>query len=286
MKFTKMHGLGNDYVYVNCYEETVENPSQLAVLISDRHFGVGSDGLVLILPSKVADFQMRMFNPDGSEAQMCGNAIRCVGKYVYDNGMTRSTTVTIETLAGIKELALKTDSSGKVCMVKVDMGAPVLEPAKIPVNSSLERFIDQPVTVDGNEYRVTCVSMGNPHAVSFVESVSTFPLEKVGPRMENHPLFPERTNAEFVEVLGRDHLKMRVWERGTGETMACGTGACAVLVAACLNGISERNAVVELPGGKLQIGWNAENGHVYKTGPATMVYSGEIDLHGLGFSGK
>lgn len=286
MRFTKMHGLGNDYVYVNCFEETVENPSQLAAWISDRHFGVGSDGLVLILPSETADFKMRMFNADGSEAQMCGNAIRCVGKYVYDHGMTRSTTLTIETLAGTKILELELDNSGKVCLVKVDMGVPVLKPGEIPVKSSLEIFIDQPVWVDSREFRVTCVSMGNPHAVSFVEDVSAFPLMKVGPQMEYHPLFPERINAEFVQVLNREHLKMRVWERGAGETMACGTGACAVLVAACLNGLSERKAVVELPGGKLQIEWNADNGHVYKTGPATIVFTGEIDMKVLSSNGK
>lgn len=286
MRFTKMHGLGNDYVYINCFEETVENPSQLAAWISDRHFGIGSDGLVLILPSEIADFRMRMFNADGSEAQMCGNAIRCVGKYVYDHGMTRSTTLMIETLAGIKVLELELDNSGKVRLVRADMGIPVLKPREVPVNSPLDIFIDQPVWVDSSEFRVTCVSMGNPHAVSFVGDVSSFPLEKVGPQMENHPLFPERINAEFVQVLTREHLKMRVWERGAGETMACGTGACAVLVAAYLNGLSERNAVVELPGGKLQIEWNTDNGHVYKTGPATVVFTGEINLKDLSCNGK
>lgn len=278
MKFTKMHGLGNDYVYVNCFDEQVVNPSYAAKLVSDRHLGIGSDGLVLILPSQKADFRMRMFNPDGSEAQMCGNAIRCVGKYVYDHGMTQSKTITVETLAGIKTLELFSDASGKIDLVKVDMGEPVLLPKDIPVNSPLDKFVDQPVQVGGTEFRVTCVSMGNPHAVSFVKVVSAFPLEKVGPLMEHHPLFPQRVNAEFVQIVNKTRLRMRVWERGTGETMACGTGACAVLVAACLNGISDRTATIELPGGELMIHWDIQNNHVYKTGPATFVYTGEIEV--------
>lgn len=278
MKFTKMHGIGNDYVYINCFEEKVENPSELAKFISDRHFGVGSDGLVLILPSEKADFRMRMFNSDGSEAEMCGNAIRCVGKYVYDNGLTRRKTVTVETLAGIKVLELFPGKDQKIELVKVDMGEPVLNPRDIPVYSSLERFIGEPVTIGGEEYRVTCVSMGNPHAVTFVQNVRDFPVEKIGPLMENHSIFPKRTNAEFVEIADRNHLKMRVWERGAGETMACGTGACAVLVASFLNGFTERKANVELPGGTLFIEWNEENNHVYKTGPAAYVFTGFLDI--------
>lgn len=278
MKFTKMHGLGNDYVYVNCFNEQVTDPSRTAKLVSDRHLGIGSDGLVLILPSRKADFAMRMFNPDGSEAQMCGNAIRCVGKYVYNHGMTQSKTITVDTLAGIKTLELIPDASGKVGLVKVDMGEPVLLPIDIPVNSPLDRFVDQQVQIGDMEFKVTCVSMGNPHAVSFVKDVSAFPLEKVGSLLETHPLFPQRVNAEFVQVLNKSRLKMRVWERGTGETMACGTGACAVLVAACLNGVSDRTAIIELPGGELMITWDVHNNHVYKTGPATFVYSGEIEV--------
>lgn len=278
MKFTKMHGIGNDYVYINCFEEKVENPSELARFVSDRHFGVGSDGLVLILPSESADFRMRMFNSDGSEAEMCGNAIRCVGKYVYDNKMTDKKTVTVETLAGVKVLELFTGEDQKVDLIRVDMGEPILNPKDIPVDSNLERFINQPVRVMDDEYHVTCVSMGNPHAVTYVQDVKEFNLEKIGPLMENHVLFPKRINAEFVEIVNRSYLKMRVWERGAGETMACGTGACAVLVASCLNGLSERKATIELLGGNLIIEWNEEDNHVYKTGPATFVFTGFLDL--------
>lgn len=276
MKFTKMHGIGNDYVYINCFEEKVEKPGELVKFISDRHFGIGSDGLVLILPSSKADFRMRMFNPDGSEAQMCGNAIRCVGKYVYDNNMTDKKSVSIETLAGIKYLELITDKKDKVAMVKVDMGEPILKARDIPVDSDLELFANQPLQVFGGEYRVTCVSMGNPHAVIYVKNVSEFPVEKIGPEIEKHPLFPEKINVEFVEVINSKMLKMRVWERGTGETMACGTGACAVLVASSLNGVSERKATVELLGGNLDIEWNESNNRVYMTGPAAFVFTGEL----------
>lgn len=277
MKFTKMHGIGNDYVYINCFEEQVENPSNFARFVSDRHFGVGSDGLVLILPSKSADFRMRMFNSDGSEAEMCGNAIRCVGKYVYDNKMTDKKSLSIETLAGIKFLELSEGEDGKIKLVKVDMGEPVLTSKDIPVDSSLGRFVNEPVKVEGEQFQVTCVSMGNPHAVTFVQNVKDFPLEKIGPLMETHPLFPKKINAEFVETVSKSYLKMRVWERGAGETMACGTGACAVLVASCLNGLSERKATIELLGGNLTIEWNQENNHVYKTGPATFVFTGLLE---------
>ncbi|NLP14072.1 MAG: diaminopimelate epimerase [Clostridium sp.] len=277
MKFTKMHGLGNDYIYVNCFNETVEEPSKVAKFVSDRHFGIGSDGLVLIMPSDKADFRMRMFNSDGSEAEMCGNAIRCVGKYVYDNGMIKKDVVSIETLAGIKILEL-TIKNNSVELVRVDMGEPILEPVNIPVLSGKELFKSEPVTINGMEFKVTCVSMGNPHAVSYVESVDDFPLEQIGSKMETHELFPKRINAEFVEVVDRTTLKMRVWERGAGETLACGTGACAVLVASVLNGISERKATVKLLGGDLIVEWDENNNHVYKTGPAVKVFEGEIEI--------
>ncbi|NMB33612.1 MAG: diaminopimelate epimerase [Clostridium sp.] len=277
MRFTKMHGLGNDYVYIDCFEETINDPSRLAKAISDRHFGIGSDGLVLIMPSNKADFRMRMFNSDGSEAEMCGNAIRCVGKYVYDNDLMRKEILNIETLAGIKtlELTIKEDN---VELVRVDMGEPILEPEKIPVISKKEIFKSEPVIIGDREFKVTCVSMGNPHAVTFIDDVESFPLEKIGPKMENHEIFPKRTNSEFVQVIDRETLKMRVWERGAGETLACGTGACAVLVASALNGLSERKAVVRLLGGELLIEWNEKDNHVYMTGPAVKVFEGEIDI--------
>lgn len=277
MRFTKMQGLGNDYIYVDCFAEKVENPSEVAKFVSDRHFGIGSDGLVLIMPSDKADFRMRMFNSDGSEAEMCGNAIRCVGKFVFDNKLTDKTIVKIETLAGIKILDM-TVENGKVVLVKVDMGEPILKSRDIPVDSDKENFISEPVEVDGKTYKVTCVSMGNPHAVTYVDDVLKFPLEVVGPKMETHSLYPRKINAEFVEVLDRQTLKMRVWERGAGETLACGTGACAVLVAAVLNGISDRKATVKLLGGDLIIEWNEQDNHVYMTGPAVKVFDGEIDM--------
>lgn len=277
MKFTKMHGAGNDYVYVSCLEETLENPSKVARIVSDRHFGIGSDGLVLILPSENADFRMRMFNSDGSEAEMCGNAIRCVGKYVYDNGLTGRNIIKIETLAGIKVLDM-TVKGGKVELVKVDMGEPELRPDKIPVKSEKDLFISEPVIIEDKIYKVTCVSMGNPHAVTYIDNVHNFPLEQVGPKMENHELFPKKINAEFVQVIDRNTLKMRVWERGAGETLACGTGACAVLVASVLNGLSERKSRIMLLGGELMIEWNEQDNHVYMTGPAVKVFDGEIDI--------
>ncbi|MGI6777899.1 MAG: diaminopimelate epimerase [Acetivibrionales bacterium] len=277
MRFTKMHGLGNDYIYVNCFKEKVGNPNELAKFISDRHFGVGSDGLVLILPSDKADFRMRMFNSDGSEAEMCGNAIRCVGKYVYDNGLTDKTVISIDTLAGVKILDM-TVENGKVVLVRVNMGEPVIEAAKIPVKTGKERFISEPVEIDGKSYNVTGVSMGNPHAVTYVDNVESFPLELIGPKMENHELYPRKINAEFVQVIDRRTLKMRVWERGAGETLACGTGACAVLVASVLNGFSERKATVRLLGGDLFIEWNETDNHVYMTGPAVKVFDGEVEI--------
>lgn len=277
MKFTKMHGIGNDYIYVNCLEKEIENPSEVAKFVSDRHFGIGSDGLVMILPSKIADFRMRMLNSDGSEAEMCGNAVRCVGKFVYDNGLTSKKVVTIETLAGIKVLDM-TVEGGKVTLVRVDMGEPVLKPEDIPVLSDKDLFVSEPVTVDGQVYKVTCVSMGNPHAVTYVDDVAVFPLEIVGPKMEKHQLYPRKINSEFVQLIDRKTLKMRVWERGAGETLACGTGACAVLVSTVLNGLCDRKATIKLLGGDLFIEWNEQDNHVYMTGPATKVFDGEIDI--------
>ena len=283
MKFTKMHGCGNDYVYVNCFAETVEDPGAVAQLVSDRHFGIGSDGLILIKPSEVADFEMAMYNADGSRGEMCGNGIRCVAKYVYDFGLTDKTSISVETLAGIKYLDL-TVENGKVEKVRVNMGAPILTPAEIPVDSSLfpeakDAVVAQPLTVAGKAYKVTCVSMGNPHDVIFMdEDVRALDLEKIGPGFENHKAFPKRTNTEFVNVIDETHLRMRVWERGSGETLACGTGTCATVVAAVLNGLTKDSVDVELLGGSLHIEWDREANLVYMTGPATVVYSGEIDI--------
>lgn len=275
MKFTKMQGIGNDYVYVNCLQETIENPSELAKKISDRHYGVGSDGLIMINPSDKADFEMEMYNADGSRGEMCGNGIRCVAKYVYDYGLTDKTSISVETLAGIKYLGL-TVEDGKVVLVKVDMGKPMLRPEEVPVVSEKEEVIDEPITVDGQEYRMTCVSMGNPHAVVFIDQdVKEFPLETVGVKFENHERFPKRVNTEFVNVLDRHTAQMRVWERGSGETLACGTGACAVAVACALNGLTEDEVTVKLLGGDLQIKWDREKNTVYMTGPAEVVFDGE-----------
>ena len=277
MKFTKMQGLGNDYVYVDCTNKEIVNPSEVSKFVSDRHFGIGSDGLILIMPSSIADFRMRMFNSDGSESEMCGNGVRCVGKYVYDYGLTDKNIVKIETLAGIKVLEL-TVENGKVTLVKVDMGEPVLKPADIPVKSTKDIFVSEPVIVDGKEYKFTCVSMGNPHAITYIDDVDGLEIEKIGPKVENHELFPRRTNTEFVQVIDRKTLKMRVWERGAGETLACGTGANAVLVASVLNGISERKATIKLLGGDLLIEWDEKDNHLYMTGPAVTVFDGEIDV--------
>lgn len=276
MKFSKMHGAGNDYIYVNCFEENVTDPEKLAVILSRRHYSVGSDGLVLIMPSDKADFRMRIFNADGSEAMMCGNATRCIGKYVYDFGLTAKTDITLETNSGIKYLTLFTEN-GKVRKVTVDMGKAILTPRDIPIDSSLERFIAQPVTADGITYKVTAVSMGNPHAVIFTDDVDSLDLEKIGPPMENHELFPNRVNTEFVQVINSRTLKMRVWERGSGETYACGTGACATVVAACLNGIcrQDEDVLVHLVGGDLTINYKSD-GTVLMTGGAEYVYTGEV----------
>ena len=277
MKFTKMQGLGNDYVYVNCMEQMVEDAAETARRVSDRHFGIGSDGLILICPSDKADFEMRMYNADGSRGEMCGNGIRCVGKYVYDYGLTAKTSLSVETLGGIKHLFLEVED-GKVSLVKVDMGPAILEPEKIPVTAEGSRVVDEPLQVDGKTFRMTCVSMGNPHAVIYVDDVQGMDLEKTGPSFENHERFPNRINTEFAHVLDRNTVEMRVWERGSGETLACGTGACAVAVASILNGYTEDQVTVRLLGGDLKIEWDREANKVYMTGPAEVVFDGEIRL--------
>jgi diaminopimelate epimerase len=276
IKFVKMHGTGNDYVYIDCFEEKVENPQELAIRISDRHKGVGSDGLILIMPSLICDFRMRMFNADGSEAQMCGNGSRCVGKFVYDKGYTNKRKITLETLAGIKTLELF-PIDGKVEKVKVDMGEPMLETENIPVVWRNKRLINEIIDFEPEKYAITAVSMGNPHAVIFTEDIDRLDLETTGKKIENHIMFPERVNVEFVEILSRTHVKMRVWERGSGETMACGTGACAVAVAGVLNGKLERKATITLAGGDLEIEWNENNNHVYLTGEAVTVFEGKME---------
>ena len=277
LQFTKMQGLGNDYVYVDCTKKKLENASEVAVKVSDRHFGIGSDGLILINASSVADFEMEMYNADGSRGEMCGNGIRCVAKYVYDYGLTDQTHISVETLGGIKYLDL-TVEEGRVRQVRVDMGRPMLCPAEIPVIANGESVIDMPIEVDGTEYRMTAVGMGNPHTVVFVEDVDGLEIEQIGPKFEHHPCFPNRVNTEFVKVLDRNTVKMRVWERGSGETLACGTGACAVAVACILNGLTENKVIVQLLGGDLLIEWDREADKVYLTGPAEVVFDGEIEL--------
>lgn len=277
MKFTKMHGISNDYIYINGATEKIYNPSDVAIKLSDRHTGIGSDGIVMILPSKTCDFRMRMFNSDGSEAEMCGNASRCVGKYVYDKGLTKKTKVSLETLAGKKILNLHV-VDGKVDMVTVDMGEPILRGVDIPTIFDLPTVVSQPIVVSGKKILTTCVSMGNPHSVVYVDDVDSLDLEKIGPSYECHPAFPHKTNTEFVEIISRNEVKMRVWERGAGETMACGTGACAVAVASVLNGFTDRDVRVKLRGGDLQIKWDDADNHVYMTGPATTVYEGDVEI--------
>lgn len=278
LTFSKMHGIGNDYIYINCFQETVTDPENLSIFLSDVRFGVGSDGLVLILPSEKADFRMRIFNADGSEAMMCGNATRCIGKYVYDMGMTNKTEISLETNSGIKYLTLYPGADNKIESVKVDMGRAILVPKEIPVNSDLDRFIAQPITVDGKEYTMTCVSMGNPHAVVFLPDINSLDLEKIGPSFEHHPLFPDRVNTEFVRVIDDHTLQMRVWERGSGETFACGTGTCATVVAAVLNGYckKEEEILVHLRGGDLRIIYH-DNETVTMIGPATYVFEGKME---------
>ena len=277
MKFTKMHGLGNDYVYVNCFEEKIDNPPAVARFVSDRHFGIGSDGLIMINPSKTADFEMEMYNADGSRGEMCGNGIRCVAKYVYDYGLTDKTQISVETLGGIKYLDLTVEDV-KVSLVKVDMGKPELEADLIPIISEREQVIDEPIEVDGKEYHMTGVSMGNPHTVIYVDDVKGLDLEKIGPKFENHERFPKRINTEFVHCIDRQTVEMRVWERGSGETLACGTGACAVAVSSILNNLTDTQVTVKLLGGDLQIEWDREKDRVFMTGPATVVFDGVIDI--------
>ena len=275
MKFTKMQGCGNDYVYINCFKETVENGPELAIRVSNRNFGVGSDGLILICPSEVADVKMVMYNADGSQSQMCGNGVRCVGKYSYDYGIVDKDVITVETLAGIKTLKLQVEN-GKVASVTVDMGAPIVTPALVPVVAEGDAVIAKPVEVCGREYELTCVSMGNPHAITFVEDTMAVELEKIGPVFEHHPMFPERTNTEFIQVLSDTEINMRVWERGSGETLACGTGACASVYACMLNGKTKNEVTVHLFGGDLHIKYDEETGHIFMTGPAVVVFDGEL----------
>ncbi len=274
MKFTKMHGIGNDYVYVNCFEEEVKEPSRLATIISDRHFGVGSDGLILILPSKVADCKMRIFNADGSEAQMCGNGIRCVAKYVYDHKITQKNSLTVETLAGIKTIQLFTQN-GKVTSARVNMGNPRLMRSEIPMIGKEIQVVDELLALEGGvSYRITCVSMGNPHCIIFVDNFDTVDLVKHGTGIERNRLFPERTNVHFVKIHTPKEVTVKTWERGSGITQACGTGASAVCVAGVLNKKTDRKILAHLPGGDLELEW-AEDGNVYMTGPATEVFTGE-----------
>lgn len=275
IKFTKMHGLGNDYVYIDAINQNIENESEMAKFVSDRHFGIGSDGLILICKSDIADFKMRMFNSNGSEAEMCGNGIRCVGKFVYDKGFTNKTEVRIETLAGIKTLILNI-KDGKVDTVRVDMGEPILNPEEIPVISNENPVKNLVLTADKKEFRFTCVSMGNPHAITIVNNIEKFEVEKYGKILEIDKAFPKKSNIEFIEIIDRKNIKMRVWERGTGETLACGTGACATAVACIINELTERKVKIELLGGNLEIEWNNKDNHMYMTGPATTVFEGEI----------
>lgn len=275
IKFTKMHGLGNDYVYIDAINQKIENESSLAKFVSNRHFGIGSDGLILICKSKVADFKMRMFNSDGSEAEMCGNGIRCVGKFVYDKGLTNKTTVKIETLAGIKTLILNT-KDGKVETARVDMGEPILEAEKIPVISTEEPVKNLELEAENKKFKFTCVSMGNPHAITIVENTKEFDVEKYGKVLEIDKAFPKKANIEFAQIIDRQNINMRVWERGAGETLACGTGACATAVACNLNGLTDRKVNIELLGGTLNIEWNETDNHVYMTGPAVTVFDGEL----------
>lgn len=278
MNFTKMHGIGNDYLYINCMDGIDFDPVQVSIKLSDRHFGVGSDGIILICPSDCADFKMRIFNADGSEAKMCGNGIRCFSKYVYAKGLTDKTEIQIDTLSGIK-MAWLTVEGGEVTAVRVNMGSPILEPALVPIKFDGESMINQPIQVDGEIWNVTSVSMGNPHCITFVDDVDGMDLEKIGPKFENHDIFPDRVNTEFVKPINSDTVQMRVWERGSGETWACGTGACAVSVASILNGVVSGNTVnVKLRGGDLKIEWDREENTIYMTGPATFVFEGTVEL--------
>lgn len=276
MKFTKMHGCGNDYVYVNGFTEKVADKPKAVVALSDRHFGIGSDGVIFINPSQQADFEMEMYNADGTRAEMCGNGIRCVGKYVYDHGMTDKTSITVESFGKVKYLEL-TVENGKVVKVKVNMGKPELTANDVPVVSEHEQVIDEEIIVKEKTYRMTCVSMGNPHAVVFMDDVEHLAIEEIGPYFENHERFPNRTNTEFVQVIDDSHVKMRVWERGTGETLACGTGCCATAVACVLNHLTGAHVTVQVLGGEIEIYWDQKENLVYMTGPAVTVFEGETE---------
>lgn len=277
MKFEKMHGAGNDYIYFNLFEEKIEDPEALAITLSDRHFGIGGDGIVLIGPSDEGDFSMRMFNADGSEAQMCGNASRCVGKYIYDRRLSDKKEIALSTQSGVKYLQLDVDTkTDTVKTVRVNMGQANTNAADIPVKSEQKEVINQPLEIDGKTYHITCVSMGNPHAVVFINDIDELDLEKLGPKFENHSLFPERINTEFIEIIDKQTLKMRVWERGSGETLACGTGACAATVAGVLNDVCASRVTIKLRGGDLQIEWDRTDNQVYLTGAAEFVFAGEI----------
>ena len=279
MKFTKMHGCGNDYVYINGFEEKVpqDRKPEIVRAISDRHFGIGSDGAIFINPAKEADFEMEMYNADGTRSEMCGNGMRCVGKYVYDYGLTKQTEFSVVSAGKIKYLTLAVEDD-KAVQIRVNMGSPILTPAEIPVIADGENVIKEQITVLDKEYEMTCVSMGNPHAVVFVEDTASFPVNEIGPYFENHEKFPNRTNTEFVQVVDRNHIKMRVYERGTGETLACGTGCCASAVACVLNGLTDSEVDVEVLGGVVHIEWDRESNLVYMTGPAVTVFDGEITI--------
>ncbi|MCM1076845.1 MAG: diaminopimelate epimerase [Bacteroides sp.] len=274
IKFTKMHGIGNDYIYIDCMESIPDRLPDLAIEMSDRHFGVGGDGIVLICPSEIADFRMRMFNNDGSEARMCGNASRCIAKYVHDHALTDKTRISLETLSGIKVLSLNMSSDGEVESVTVDMGEPELIAAAVPVISASERMVEETVETSSGPIKVTAVSMGNPHGVIFVNRIEDVDFDTLGPELERHPMWPDRANIEFIEVISDDEARMRVWERGTGETLACGTGACASAVAAVLTGRCNRKVTIHLRGGNLTIEWRADDNHVMMTGGATEVFDG------------
>lgn len=275
MKFTKMHGCGNDYVYINGFTEHIEDKVSFVKAVSDRHFGVGGDGAIFINPSEIADFEMEMYNADGTRAEMCGNGIRCVAKYVYDKGLTDKTSITIESFGKVKVIELTVENN-EVTQVRVNMGKPILKANEIPVVSQKEPVVKEKIVVKDKEYEMTCVSMGNPHAVVFIDDVTNLEIEAVGPYFENHEAFPNRTNTEFVKVKDRNTVQMRVWERGTGETLACGTGCCATLVACVLNGLTDRKATIEVLGGKIQVEWDEESDCVFMTGPATIVFEGEF----------
>lgn len=275
MKFTKMQGCGNDYVYINGFTEKIGDKPAFVRAVSDRHFGVGGDGAIFINPSEEADFEMEMYNADGTRAEMCGNGIRCVAKYVYDKGLTDKKQLSIVSFGNIKYVDLYVEN-GLVSSVKVNMGAPILEAGKVPVKSAMSRSIDEPITVNGKEYRMTCVSMGNPHAVIFMKDIANLDIASIGPLFENHEVFPNRTNTEFVEVIDRTHVNMRVWERGTGETLACGTGCCATVAASVLNDLTEDKVTVHVSGGEIEIQWDRQENLIYMTGPAVTVFEGEF----------